>query len=85
MRSTPRPASSSGTTSTRWVRSRPIAADRTTAASQVLGDKVYLGTLDSKLVALDAKTGDVVWKTEIADPEQGYSETMAPTVVEARC
>ena len=47
---------------------------------QVLGDLVYLATLDSKLVALNAKTGDVVWKTDIADPELGYSETMAPTV-----
>src|SRR5215470_6861767 len=48
---------------------------------QVLGDLVYLATLDSKLVALNAKTGDVVWRTDIADPELGYSETMAPTVV----
>jgi len=48
---------------------------------QVLGDLVYLATLDAKLVALNAKTGDVVWKTDIADPELGYSETMAPTVV----
>ena len=48
---------------------------------QVLNNTVYLATLDSKLVALNAKTGDVLWQTEIADPEQGYSETMAPTVV----
>src|SRR5947208_4256666 len=48
---------------------------------QVLGDLVYLAALDSKMVALNAKTGDVVWKTDIADPELGYSETMAPTVV----
>jgi len=48
---------------------------------QVLGDLVYVATLDSKLVALNAKTGDVVWTTDIADPEAGYSETMAPTVV----
>src|SRR5579871_3242198 len=48
---------------------------------QVLGDKVYLATLDSKLVALNAKTGETVWSTDIADPELGYSETMAPTVV----
>src|ERR1700726_4299015 len=51
---------------------------------QVLGDLVYLATLDSKLVALNAKTGDVVWKTDIADPELGYSETMAPTVVKGK-
>ena len=48
---------------------------------QVLDDKVYLATLDAKLVALNAKTGDVVWTTNIADPELGYSETMAPTVI----
>src|SRR6202161_851966 len=48
---------------------------------QILGDLVYVATLDSKLLALNAKTGDVVWKTDIADPEAGYSETMAPTVI----
>src|ERR1700735_2368639 len=48
---------------------------------QVLGDLVYLATLDSKLLALNAKTGDVVWSADVADPEQGYSETMAPTVI----
>lgn len=50
----------------------------------VLGDKVYFGTLDAKLVALDAKTGSLVWETEIADPELGYSETMAPTAVNGK-
>jgi alcohol dehydrogenase (cytochrome c) len=48
------------------------------------GDNVYLGTLDSKLVALDAKTGSVVWQQTIADPELGYSETMAPTAVNGK-
>ena len=47
----------------------------------VYGDMVYMATLDSKLLALDAKTGKLIWETEIADPESGYSETMAPTVV----
>jgi alcohol dehydrogenase (cytochrome c) len=47
----------------------------------VYGDKVYLATLDSKLVALDAKTGDMKWAKDVADPEAGYSETMAPTAV----
>ena len=50
----------------------------------VYEDKVYLATLDSKLVALDAKTGSKVWQTDIADPELGYSETMAPTVVKGK-
>jgi PQQ-dependent dehydrogenase (methanol/ethanol family) len=47
----------------------------------VYKDKVYLATLDSQLVALDAKTGGVKWTKEIADPEKGYSDTMAPTAV----
>jgi PQQ-dependent dehydrogenase (methanol/ethanol family) len=50
----------------------------------VFEDKVYVATLDSKLVALDAKTGKPVWQTTIADPEAGYSETMAPTVVKGK-
>jgi PQQ-dependent dehydrogenase (methanol/ethanol family) len=50
----------------------------------VSGDLVYLGTLDSKLVALDAKTGKIAWQKDIADPELGYSETMAPTAVNGK-
>jgi len=48
----------------------------------IAGGKVFMGTLDAKLVALDAATGKLVWETEIADPEKGYSETMAPTVID---
>ena len=48
----------------------------------VSGGKLFMGTLDAKLVALDALTGKQLWETQIADPEKGYSETMAPTVVE---
>jgi len=47
-------------------------------------DKLYLGTLDAKLVALEAKTGKVLWETQIADPEKGYSETMAPAVADGK-
>jgi len=50
----------------------------------VYDDMVYVATLDSKLVALDAKTGSIKWQTDLADPEKGYSETMAPTVVKGK-
>ncbi len=50
----------------------------------VYGDKVYVATLDAKLVALDAKTGKPVWSTQIAEPSLGYSETMAPTAVDGK-
>ncbi len=47
----------------------------------VYGDNVYFATLDAQLVALDAKTGAMKWAKQVADPEKGYSETMAPTAV----
>jgi PQQ-dependent dehydrogenase (methanol/ethanol family) len=50
----------------------------------VAGNKVYVATLDSHLVALDSKTGKVVWDVEVANPEDGYSETMAPTVAKGK-
>ncbi len=50
----------------------------------VHGDKVFMGTLDAKLVALDANSGALVWEQQIADPELGYSETMAPTAVNGK-
>jgi len=48
----------------------------------VYDNNVFVATLDAKLVALDAKTGKPVWETKLADPELGYSETMAPTAVD---
>ena len=48
------------------------------------GDRLFMGTLDAKLVALDAKTGKLLWEQQIADPEKGYSETMAPAVVDGK-
>ena len=45
------------------------------------GDKIYFGTLDATIVALNAKTGDVVWRDKIADYKAGYSYTAAPLIV----
>jgi PQQ-dependent dehydrogenase (methanol/ethanol family) len=50
----------------------------------VYDDKVYMATVDAKLVALDAKTGSLVWQAEIADSSRGYAETMAPTAVDGK-
>ena len=48
------------------------------------GDNVYFGTLDAKLVALNAKTGKVVWTKEIDDFKAGYSYTAAPLIVPSK-
>ena len=42
---------------------------------------VIFGTLDAKLVALNRKTGKVVYKKKIANYKDGYSITAAPIVV----
>ena len=49
-----------------------------------LGDLVYMATLDAKLVALNTKTGTVVWSKQLADPLKGYSVTAAPTAVDGK-
>jgi len=41
---------------------------------------VYFVTLDDKLVALNARTGKMVFASTVADPMAGFSETMAPQV-----
>ena len=50
----------------------------------ILGDKVFLGTLDAHLIALDTKTGNVAWDVNTpggSDYNKGYSITLAPLVI----
>ncbi len=47
----------------------------------ILGDTLYMGTLDAKLVALDSKSGNVRWIQTVADSKKGYSITGAPLIV----
>jgi alcohol dehydrogenase (cytochrome c) len=45
------------------------------------GGNVFVGTLDGRVLALDARNGEVKWEVEVADPSGGYSITMAPLIV----
>ena len=47
----------------------------------ILGDLLYMSTLDARLVAIDARTGNLVWSKEVADYRAGYSKTAAPLIV----
>jgi quinohemoprotein ethanol dehydrogenase len=47
----------------------------------VYDGKVYVGTLDARLVALDAETGKVDWEAQTADKNADYSITGAPLIV----
>ncbi len=47
----------------------------------LLGDKLFMGTLDGKLVALDKVTGQPVWQQTVGDVKLAYSVTMAPLAI----
>src|SRR5580692_9086458 len=70
-----------------WMYQRQIPGDIRPCCGHVnrglaiLGDKVYLGTLDAHVLALDAKTGAVVWDVVAADYRTGHSFTVAPLAV----
>ena len=70
-----------------WQYQRGLPSDirpccgRVNRGMAILGDKVFLGTLDAHVIALDAKTGAVVWDAEAADHSKGYSFTLAPLVI----
>ena len=47
----------------------------------VLGNRVFFGTLDAALIALDARTGQPLWEVQVADTMLGYSITSPPLVL----
>jgi alcohol dehydrogenase (cytochrome c) len=59
----------------------PVSVKRAIA---IYGDKVYAGTSDTHIVALDARTGRVVWDRPIADQKQGYGLTGGVTVAKGK-
>ncbi len=60
---------------------RNIGFPITNRGVAILDDKVFVGTLDGALVALDAQTGAVRWEAKVADNGTGHSVTMAPLAV----
>lgn len=58
---------------------------RVNRGAAILGDTLYWGTLDAKLVAVNAATGRKVWETTVVeDYERGYALTVAPLVVNGK-
>ncbi|MGI9077223.1 MAG: pyrroloquinoline quinone-dependent dehydrogenase [Gemmatimonadaceae bacterium] len=47
-------------------------------------DKVFVATLDDRLIALNQKDGSVAWEVQIDDPAAGYSQTMAPLIADGK-
>jgi alcohol dehydrogenase (cytochrome c) len=47
----------------------------------ILGDTLFMGTIDAHLIALDAKSGKPIWNVAVAKASAGYALTHAPLVV----
>jgi alcohol dehydrogenase (cytochrome c) len=58
-----------------------VCCGRVNRGFAMLGDLLYMATLDNHLVALDRKTGTVVWDAMIDDFRKAQSSTSAPLVV----
>jgi alcohol dehydrogenase (cytochrome c) len=69
----------------RYTRNLPeklqLCCGRVNRGFAILGDRLFMATLDAHVIALDRKTGNVVWDVTAADYQQGYTFTMAPLVV----
>lgn len=50
----------------------------------IYDDKIFAATGDAHIVAIDARTGKLVWDTKVADPQLGYEYTSGPIVVRGK-
>jgi len=48
------------------------------------GGRLFFATLDGQAIALDAASGQEIWRTTIADISRGETVTMAPLVVDGK-
>jgi alcohol dehydrogenase (cytochrome c) len=58
-----------------------LCCGRVNRGLAILGNTLFMGTIDGHLIAVDSKSGRLVWDVTLARPEAGYSLTLAPLVV----
>lgn len=63
------------------AKGRHACCDAVNRGVALWNGKVYVGTLDGRLIALDAKTGKPVWTEQTTDNTQPYTITAAPRIV----
>jgi alcohol dehydrogenase (cytochrome c) len=70
-----------------WMYQHQVAAGarvccgRINRGLAILGDTLFMGTIDAHLIAVNARNGRLLWDTRVAVAAQGYAITMAPLVV----
>ncbi len=55
--------------------------NRVNRGVSILDNRLFVGTLDAALIALDARTGKQLWEVQLADTKEGYELTAPPLVV----
>jgi len=58
-----------------------VCCGRVNRGLAILGDTLFMGTIDGHLIAIDAKIGTPIWDVAVSRPELGYSLTVAPLVI----
>ena len=58
-----------------------VCCGRNNRGVTILGETLYMSTLDAHLVAIDGRSGNLLWSAEVADYRAGYSKTAAPLMV----
>ena len=58
-----------------------ICCGRNNRGVAILDETLYMSTLDAHLVAIDARSGNLLWSAEVGDYRAGYSKTAAPLIV----
>jgi PQQ-dependent dehydrogenase (methanol/ethanol family) len=66
------------------TRARTICCDVVNRGLAVYRGKLYLATLDGRLVAIDARTGTPVWDVTTVDQSKPYAITGAPRIARGR-
>lgn len=60
---------------------KTVCCDVVNRGVALLGDTVYMATLDNYVMAFDARTGKVKWQKQLMPPDLGYAMTVAPLIV----
>ena len=72
----------------RYTRRLPAVASHCTVMTNrglaILGDRLYLATLDMHLIAFDARSGNIIWDVVQDDYRKGISNTHAPLAIDGK-
>ncbi|MEO7189958.1 MAG: PQQ-dependent dehydrogenase, methanol/ethanol family [Vicinamibacterales bacterium] len=69
----------------RYTRNQPVRSpyeiNRYNRGVTILDNRVFVGTLDAMLIALDARSGAVLWQVQMADTMEGHELTSPPLAI----